>query len=77
MTQLPRALLLLFAALLDAGLTRAQLPFYTDDSAVTEKGKLHFEFFNEYDALLRLSPFGRTHGKCGAGPLHLAGSGLP
>jgi Putative MetA-pathway of phenol degradation len=29
----------------------AQLPFYTDDPAVTERGKLHFEFFNEYDAL--------------------------
>jgi len=30
---------------------RAQLPFYTDDPAVTEKGKWHFEFFNEFDAL--------------------------
>jgi Putative MetA-pathway of phenol degradation len=29
----------------------AQLPFYTDDPGVTEKGKLHFEFFNEFDAL--------------------------
>jgi Putative MetA-pathway of phenol degradation len=29
----------------------SQLPFYTDDPAVTEKGKLHFEFFNELDAL--------------------------
>jgi hypothetical protein len=29
----------------------AQAPFYTDDPAVTEKGKLHFEFFNEYDFL--------------------------
>lgn len=29
----------------------AQMPFYTDDPAVTEKGKLHFEFFNEYDFL--------------------------
>lgn len=29
----------------------AQLPFYTDDTAVTERGKWHFEFFNEYDAL--------------------------
>jgi hypothetical protein len=29
----------------------AQLPFYTDDTAVTEPGKWHFEFFNEYDAL--------------------------
>jgi hypothetical protein len=30
---------------------RAQLPFYTDDPAVTERGRWHFEFFNEFDAL--------------------------
>jgi hypothetical protein len=30
-----------------------QLPFYTDDPAVTEPGKWHFEFFNEFDALQR------------------------
>jgi hypothetical protein len=30
---------------------RAQLPFYTDDPAVTELGKWHFEFFNEFDRL--------------------------
>src|SRR6266581_3575422 len=29
----------------------AQLPFYTDDPAVTEAGKWHFAFFNELDAL--------------------------
>ena len=29
----------------------AQLPFYTDDPAVTEPGVLHFEFFNEFDGL--------------------------
>ena len=29
----------------------AQLPFYTDDPAVTESGVLHFEFFNEFDGL--------------------------
>ena len=29
----------------------AQLPFYTDDTNVTEVGKVHFEFFNEFDAL--------------------------
>ena len=33
------------------GRLAAQLPFYTDDPAVTERGKLHFEFFNEFDAL--------------------------
>jgi hypothetical protein len=31
----------------------AQLPFYTDDPAVTERGKFHFEFFDEYDFLQR------------------------
>ena len=29
----------------------AQVPFYTDDPAVTERGKWHFEFSNELDAL--------------------------
>jgi hypothetical protein len=29
----------------------AQLPFYTDDPDVTERGRWHFEFFNEFDAL--------------------------
>jgi hypothetical protein len=33
------------------GQLHAQLPFYTDDPAVTERGEWHFEFFNEYDAL--------------------------
>jgi hypothetical protein len=28
-----------------------QLPFYTDDPAVTAQGTWHFEFFNEYDVL--------------------------
>jgi len=35
---------------------RAQLPFYTDDPAVTERGKWHFEFFNEFDALQHQYP---------------------
>jgi hypothetical protein len=34
----------------------AQLPFYTDDPAVTERGKFHFEFFNEFDALQHQYP---------------------
>lgn len=29
----------------------AQLPFYTDDTGITDRGRWHFEFFNEYDAL--------------------------
>ena len=31
----------------------AQLPFYTDDPAVTDRGGVHFEFFDEYDFLQR------------------------
>jgi hypothetical protein len=33
----------------------AQQPFYTDNADVTEKGKLHFQFGNEYDLLQRAS----------------------
>ena len=29
----------------------AQLPFYTDDPAVTKRGTIHFEFFDEFDVL--------------------------
>lgn len=32
-----------------------QIPFYTDDADTTEKGKFHFEFFNEHDWLQRSS----------------------
>src|SRR5689334_7391809 len=46
-----RILLLLLAGVCSAKPLLAQLPFYTDDPAVTEPGKLHFEFFNEFDAL--------------------------
>jgi len=34
---------------------RSQQPFVTDDADVTEKGKLHFEFINEFDRLPRSS----------------------
>jgi hypothetical protein len=33
----------------------AQEPFYTDDADTTEKGKFHFEFFNEHDWLQKSS----------------------
>jgi hypothetical protein len=46
-----RILLLVFCGICNARLLLAQLPFYTDDPAVTEAGKFHFEFFNEFDAL--------------------------
>lgn len=48
----------LFVALLAllcfaAPAARAQQPFVTDDTDVTPKGKLHFEFSNEFDILQR------------------------
>jgi len=46
------SLFLLVIALLSAPLF-AQLPFYTDDPAVTDKNKFHFEFYNEIDGLQR------------------------
>jgi len=46
-----RTVSLLLCACWLAGPLAAQLPFYTDDPAVTEQGKFHFEFFNEFDAL--------------------------
>src|SRR5215471_16372102 len=42
---------LLLCLLSTATSLHAQLPFYTDDPSVTEKGKWHFEFFNEFDFL--------------------------
>jgi Putative MetA-pathway of phenol degradation len=45
------ALLSLACVLCARGRLYAQLPFYTDDPAVTDRGKWHFEFFDEYDAL--------------------------
>ena len=38
------------------GQLQAQLPFYTDDTAVTEFKKGHLEFFNEYDGLQLQDP---------------------
>jgi|SRR6266702_424120 len=46
-----RVLLLLISVLCGIESLHAQLPFYTDDPAVTEPGKWHFEFYNEYDVL--------------------------
>jgi len=40
-----------FAVLSVAKPLAAQLPFYTDDPAVTPPGVFHFEFFNEFDGL--------------------------
>ena len=49
--RLMRFFLSLACMLCVSGQLHAQLPFYTDDTGVTERGKWHFEFFNEYDAL--------------------------
>jgi hypothetical protein len=49
-----RILTLLFGALFIPRPVRAQLPFYTDDPAVTAPYVLHFEFFNEFDGLQRM-----------------------
>lgn len=34
-----------------AGISLAQMPFYTDNPDVTDQGTLHFESFNEFDGL--------------------------
>jgi hypothetical protein len=46
-----RILLLAVCRIWGAPPVWTQLPFYTDDPAVTEPGTLHFEFFNEFDSL--------------------------
>jgi hypothetical protein len=51
MLVLVRILFLLLAGICSVELSLAQLPFYTDDPAVTEQGTFHFEFFNEFDGL--------------------------
>jgi hypothetical protein len=56
-----RALLPLACVLCFRGRLYAQLPFYTDDPAVTERGKWHFEFFDEYDALQLQYPNSRQN----------------
>jgi len=51
-----RPALALIAALLCTFLSAAassQTPFVTDDADVTERGKVHLEFLNEYDVLQR------------------------
>jgi hypothetical protein len=46
-----RVLLLLLSGICGGKQSFAQLPFYTDDPAVTGTGTLHFEFFDEFDGL--------------------------
>lgn len=50
--RLPKRLILpVLCGMWSAGPLAAQMPFYTDDPAVTDPGTLHFEFFNEFDGL--------------------------
>jgi hypothetical protein len=51
MHRLRRFILFAACALAFAGPLRGQMPFYTDDPDVTDRGKWHFEFFNEFDGL--------------------------
>ena len=46
-----RLVILLCCAVWGARTIAAQMPFYTDNADVTDDGTLHFEFFNEFDAL--------------------------
>jgi Putative MetA-pathway of phenol degradation len=46
-----RLVFVIFCGLLNTMPLLAQMPFYTDDPAVTAPRVLHFEFFNEYDGL--------------------------
>ena len=46
-----RCLCLNLICMFGAGPLLAQMPFYTDNADVTDRGTLHFEFFNEYDGL--------------------------
>lgn len=46
-----RILFLVLTALCGSETLCAQLPFYTDDTSVTDRGKFHMELSNEYDAL--------------------------
>lgn len=51
MSGLIRSAFIIFCGISAAVSLTAQMPFYTDDPGVTEPKVLHFEFFNEYDAL--------------------------
>ncbi len=46
-----RARIFLLIGVFWTGPLLAQMPFYTDNPEVTDRGTLHFEFFNEYDGL--------------------------
>jgi hypothetical protein len=51
MTRWIPALMLLASWFFPAGTLHAQMPFYTDDTSVTDTGKVHAEIFDEVDGL--------------------------
>lgn len=51
MRSLSRLLIFIFVAAWSSEIAAAQMPFYTDNADVTDRGTLHFEFFNEFDGL--------------------------
>jgi hypothetical protein len=51
-----RILLLLFTVLGGPRSLVAQRPFNTDDTSITDSGKLHIEFFDEYDGVQLQDP---------------------
>jgi hypothetical protein len=61
--RIKRFIFLVTFAFLSSSDVEAQIPFYTDDADTTEKGKFHFEFFNEHDWLQKSSyPAERKNG---------------
>lgn len=46
-----KCIILLLAFGLPSSEAHCQLPFYTDDADITQKGKFHIEFSNEHDWL--------------------------
>ncbi|MGA9426197.1 MAG: hypothetical protein WBV33_14045 [Terracidiphilus sp.] len=51
MHEFTRPVLVILWGILSAASLAAQMPFYTDDTGVTDPRVLHIEIFNEYDAL--------------------------
>lgn len=51
MRVLSRMVLLLICGMVGRERVLAQMPFYTDNADVTDRGTVHFEFFNEFDGL--------------------------
>ncbi len=51
MREITRPVLVILWGILGAASLAAQMPFYTDDTGVTDPRVLHIEIFNEYDAL--------------------------